>query len=1007
MRVQSRWSDDSGVALITALLVVMLITGLMAGMFAAIQSDQRSAATDRDQTQVYAAAHAGLEKLTSSLAVLFVTDVSPSVAQINTVAATPPVLSGFDYKSPGGTSGSGYAITFTPNPGPGPNTGNPMSFPDAPITTGPFTGFRGIITPYTVTVTAVSNGGSEVRLRRELQTVAVPVFQFGVFSESDLTFYAGDSFNFGGRVHTNGNLFLCNFVNSLTLADRVTAFREVVRNFYANSLATTTTGCTGNVNILTAPGVYRNLRQSPNEGSVTGMPGSSANTNWTSLSVGTYKSYIRTGLTGAKVLNLPLVSQGAVPIDLIRRPLLNSNENTAAAAVYGQRYYAQASLRILLSDRVADFTGLPTITAAPPVLLDGDWTAAPPNNGIGAYGPVSATNPPVALSAGLTPALTTVAAGSSAATINVTGGVPAWLKIPATITVGANAAVTCTGKTANTFTGCVGIAVAVPDASVVSTNALAYPAGEAAQTTTSGALAIGATTITVVANGTSQFSQGSRVVWVNGNAVTCTGYIATQLQGCAGYAPSTGDMISTQVLSNQGQGLLGGYIKVESTTDGITWSDVTMEMLNLGIAARNSQGWLCNDPTPDAVLRLQRLRDNSHGTVCTYNGTTRSTDFWPNALFDTREADFRNLVTTAPMNLGGVMHYVALDVGNLKRWLAGTIGTTGATALNSNGYIVYFSDRRGDHNETGATVDQETAEYGFEDVVNPASATGAQDGTLQTGEDLNGSGALDVYGETPSAVAGVIPTFTANAVILNADPYSLNGRPWTVIPAANAGIARVNRSVLFRRALKIVNGGISGGVNNLPTAGLTIASENPVYVQGNYNATEVTPTANWANQEPNVPSSIIADSVTLLSRVWRDDLSFRFPNAPASRPAATTGYRFAVIAGKGLSFPHPGAPGGNPHFLFGTDGGVGNFLRLLEHWNAGGVAINYRGSIISLFHSRQGTGTFKWGDNVYTFGVRNFTFDDDFLTAALLPPGTPMFRDVNTLKFRQILRPNQ
>ena len=47
-----------------------------------------------------------------------------------------------------------------------------------------------------------------MRLRRELQTVAVPVFQFGVFSETDLTFYAGDNFNFGGRVQTNGNLFL-------------------------------------------------------------------------------------------------------------------------------------------------------------------------------------------------------------------------------------------------------------------------------------------------------------------------------------------------------------------------------------------------------------------------------------------------------------------------------------------------------------------------------------------------------------------------------------------------------------------------------------------------------------------------------------------------------------------------------------------------------------------------------------------------------------------------------
>jgi hypothetical protein len=45
--------------------------------------------------------------------------------------------------------------------------------------------------------------------------------------------------------------------------------------------------------------------------------------------------------------------------------------------------------------------------------------------------------------------------------------------------------------------------------------------------------------------------------------------------------------------------------------------------------------------------------------------------------------------------------------------------------------------------------------------------------------------------------------------------------------------------------------------------------------------------------------------------------------------------------------------------------------------------------------------------NVYDYGVRNFNFDTDFLLPSKLPPGTPMFRDVNTLTFRQILRPTQ
>ena len=48
-------------------------------------------------------------------------------------------------------------------------------------------------------------------------------------------------------------------------------------------------------------------------------------------------------------------------------------------------------------------------------------------------------------------------------------------------------------------------------------------------------------------------------------------------------------------------------------------------------------------------------------------------------------------------------------------------------------------------------------------------------------------------------------------------------------------VARVNRAFFFRRALKLVN----GGRGNLPangTQGLTVAAENPVYIQGNYNA---------------------------------------------------------------------------------------------------------------------------------------------------------------------------
>ena len=359
MRITARTSDEQGIALVTALLAVLLASALMAGMFAALTADQRSHAVDRDQSQAYAAAHAGLEKLTSSLAQLFSADFSPSAAQVNAVDNVPPTISGFTYTAPGGATGSGYAVTFTPDV-----HGNPKANENADITTGPFTGFKGLITPYTITVTARSTGGSEVRLRREIQTVAVPVFQFGIFGERSLSFHAGANFDFGGRVHTNEHLFLAEGSgNTLTFRDRLTAVGQVVRSQLENTVPITTSGHTGTVTVPTVIGsTYRTLAS--NEGSVSGGPGSAAVEGWKNLSEVKYSTNIRNTMTGAKRLDLPLVSQGAAPIDLIRRPGVGSNENIANQPVFLQRYFAQASLRILLSDRAADITGLPTITAA-------------------------------------------------------------------------------------------------------------------------------------------------------------------------------------------------------------------------------------------------------------------------------------------------------------------------------------------------------------------------------------------------------------------------------------------------------------------------------------------------------------------------------------------------------------------------------------------------------------------------------------------------------------------
>ncbi len=128
-----------------------------------------------------------------------------------------------------------------------------------------------------------------------------------------------------------------------------------------------------------------------------------------------------------------------------------------------------------------------------------------------------------------------------------------------------------------------------------------------------------------------------------------------------------------------------------------------MEILNYGIGGPNLAGGICADPTPNAILRIQRLRDNS-GT-CNYAGSTDAWNHWPNTLFDMRGGLQRDVVPAhTNVLLGGVMHYIALDVRNLSLWFQGAgafAGGTGNTANNDGGagYSVYFSDRRNNRNQ--------------------------------------------------------------------------------------------------------------------------------------------------------------------------------------------------------------------------------------------------------------------------------------------------------------------
>src|SRR5580700_534541 len=386
-------------AMVTALLVLLLISAMIVGMSWLVLTDKKLGGNNSDRQTAFYGAEAGMEALTTQLQSSFVNNYAMSAGDITTIVNNTQTatnnIPGVSFLAPDGTNG--FVIKFTLDPSPS-NLGNPLAQQHT-ILSGTYAGLVGLLTPYTMQVTSRTAFGSEARLQRTVQTVAIPVFQFGLFSDTDLDFFAGPDFNFGGRLHTNGNLWLAENGGTLTLAGKTTAVGEVIRTNLENGFPTTSSYNT-TVNITTNPGSasYANLTTS--QGSVTGTSyfgAVSAALNepaFQNLTVSPYNGNLGNGYTGVKPLNLTIATPaiGGTAIDMIRMPL--QNELVSNPGKLSERYYSQASLRILLSDygpdgtcTTSDLTLLPYPSAGVPVnLADLAWDTSSPTAAAGQVG---------------------------------------------------------------------------------------------------------------------------------------------------------------------------------------------------------------------------------------------------------------------------------------------------------------------------------------------------------------------------------------------------------------------------------------------------------------------------------------------------------------------------------------------------------------------------------------------------------------------------------------------
>ena len=170
--------------------------------------------------------------------------------------------------------------------------------------------------------------------------------------------------------------------------------------------------------------------------------------------------------------------------------------------------------------------------------------------------------------------------------------------------------------------------------------------------------------------------------------------------------------------------------------------------------------------------------------------------------------------------------------------------------------------------------------------------------------------------------------------------------------------------------VRLVNG------QTLLPQGLTVATPEPLYVQGHYNAPAAA--LGSGNTSATKPASLVADAITILSPSWNDANSTL---ALGSRVASATTVNAAFLAGI------------VPTVSGSYSGGVENFPRFLEDWSS--KTFTYNGSMVVMYWSQTATGLWRGTGaslGIYNPPVRNWAFDNNFRDPNKLPPGTPMMR---------------
>lgn len=148
-------------------------------------------------------------------------------------------------------------------------------------------------------------------------------------------------------------------------------------------------------------------------------------------------------------------------------------------------------------------------------------------------------------------------------------------------------------------------------------------------------------------------------------------------------------------------------------------------------------------------------------------------------------------------------------------------------------------------------------------------------------------------------------------------------------------------------------------------APLTVVSQDPIYLLGDYNS---------VNKQP---AAVIADAVNLMSNAWND--TKKKGQLPVAQP---TTWDVAMITG------------GDETSGSQYSGGFENLPRFHENWD--GVKATILGAFVKIYASQIATGKWVYGGDHYTAPTRLWDYDTSFNDASKLPPFTPNVAQVKS-----------